>query len=84
MPEVKDRPRFVMPLFRDGETVKKEGFALVPDPEAPAGSPPRRVPLSEAAERLGRRPESPVPVERLEPGDRETVQRYFDLLRGGR
>jgi hypothetical protein len=73
-----------MPLFREGETVKKEGFALVPDPRAPAGSPPRRVPLSEAADGLDPRPEAAVPVERLDPEDRETVRRYFDLLRGAR
>ncbi len=83
-PEVKERPRFVLPLFREGDTVKKEGYALVPDPSAPPGSPPQRVPLAEAGERLARRPESAVPVEHLPPGDRDTVTRYFDLLRGAR
>jgi hypothetical protein len=81
-PEVEAQPRFVVPLFREGETVKKRGFALVPDPEAPPGTPPRRVGLAEAAREMARRPESAVPSERLAPEDRRTVSRYFDLLRG--
>lgn len=83
-PEVKPRPKFVVPLFREGETRKKEGWALVPDPEAPPGTPPRRVPLERAAREAGRRPESEVPVESLGPGDRALVRDYFDALREGK
>jgi len=78
-PEVKDR--FVDPLFREGETERKKGFALVPDPDAPAGAPPERLPFSEAAREAGRRAAADVPVEKVAEADRRIVSRYFDLLR---
>ncbi len=83
-PPLATKPRFVTPLFDEGETVKKKGWALVPDPEAPAGSAPRRLPLDEAAREASKRPESAVPVERLGVSDAATVARYFELLRQGR
>jgi hypothetical protein len=83
-PETEDSPRFVTPLFGPGETVQKKGYALVPDPTAPPGSPPRRMPLDEAAREAGRRTESAVATENVGPEDREAVTRYFDLLRGAK
>ncbi len=77
-------PRFVNPLFDEGEIVKKKGWALVPDPEAPAGSAPRRLPLAEAAREAAKRPESAVPLEKLKAGDADTVSRYFELLRSSK
>ncbi len=83
-PDLATVPRFVAPLFGEGETVKKKGWALVPDPDAPAGSAPRRLPLDEAAREASRRPESAVPLERLKAADAATVARYFELLRSAK
>jgi hypothetical protein len=80
-----DALRFVRPLFRPGATVAKEGWALVPDPEAPPGAAPRRLPLEEAAREAGRRAEEEkVLTERVAERDRPLVIRYFERLREGR
>jgi len=83
-PKIEAVTRFAVPLFREGETRRKKGWALVPDPDAPAGSPPRRLPLAQAAREAASRPETDVFTERVREEDRETVSRYFDLLRSSK
>jgi len=73
--------RLVDPLFGEGDTVKKTGLALVPDPNAPAGAPPRRLSMSDAAAEAGRRGSTGVPTEKILARDREIVSRYFELLK---
>jgi hypothetical protein len=73
--------RLVDPMFGEGDTVKKRGIALVPDPNAPSGAPPRRLSLSEAAEEAGRRGSTGVPTEKIRARDRDVVSRYFELLK---
>jgi hypothetical protein len=80
-PPMAAKDRMVDPLFNEGETIKKTGVALVPDPKAPAGSPPRRIGIAEAAEFAGNAGSTAVPTEKVRPVDRPLVSRYFELLR---
>lgn len=80
-PPMAAKDRMVDPLFNEGETIQKTGVALVPDPEAPAGSPPRRLGMSEAAAAAGRAGSTAVPTENVRPADRPLITRYFELLK---
>jgi len=80
-PPMEVQDRLVDPLFGEGDVVRKKGIALVPDPNAPAGAPPRRLTMPEAAAEAGRRGSTGVPTERVLAKDRELVTRYFELLK---
>jgi hypothetical protein len=83
-PDVPESPpptMLVRPLFDEGETVRKVGPALLFDPEAPRGDPPRARPLSETFPELRRRAEDAVSRDEVPPEWRDLVLRYFDLIR---
>ena len=72
------RPRFVEPLVREGEKVKKR--ARVPI-EVPGGGSPRKSTLEEAWPEMERRKEAALNRAGLSPASRELVRTYFDSLR---
>lgn len=72
------RPRFVEPLIRDGEKVRKR--ARVPI-EVQGGGAPRASTLEEAWPDMERRKEAALNRPGLSPSARELVRRYFDSLR---
>jgi hypothetical protein len=75
------REEVVKPLVDPGATVRKEGAVVaVPDPDAGV-KPPKRVPLADALREFEKVVESAVGGERLGPGDREFLLRYFEALR---
>ncbi len=70
----------VVPLFGEGDLVKKKGLTLVLDPSGGTETPPARRPIGEALPEAKRRAEEAVDVARLSDADRELVRRYFELL----
>ena len=72
------RPKFVEPLVRDGERVKKN--AKVPI-EVPGGGAPAPRPLDEAWPELERRREAALDRPGLSPAARKLVKEYFDRLK---
>jgi hypothetical protein len=74
--------KVVVPLFGEGEEVKKRGLVLVLDPGGGIETPPKERPLDEALPDARRRAESAVDRAGVRDEDRELVRRYFDLLEG--
>ena len=72
--------KVVMPLFGEGELVKKKGPVLVLDPGGGTEAPPERRPIAEALPEAKKRAESAVDQARLSEADRELIRRYFELL----
>jgi hypothetical protein len=72
------RPKFVEPLVREGETVKKN--ARVPI-EAPGGGAPAPRTLDEAWPELERRREAALDRPGLSPAARKLIREYFEKLR---
>jgi hypothetical protein len=72
--------KVVVPLFGEGEEVKKRGLVLVLDPGGGLETPPKERPLDEALPDARRRAESAVDRAGVRPEDRELVRRYFELL----
>ena len=70
----------VVPLFGDGETVKKKGLVLVLDPSGGNETPPERRAVGDALPAAKRRAEEAVDRAKLSDADRDLVRRYFDLL----
>jgi hypothetical protein len=78
-PAALDR-KVVVPLFRDGEEVKKTGLVLVLDPSGGTGAPPARRPLDDALPEARRQAEESVDNARVPAEDKALVRRYFDGL----
>jgi hypothetical protein len=78
-PVVLDR-KFVVPLFGEGDLVKKKGPVLVLDPGGGTEAPPERRPIGDALPEAKKRAEAAVDQARLSDADRELVRRYFELL----
>jgi hypothetical protein len=74
--------KFVVPLFGEGELVKKKGPVLVLEPGGGTDAPPERRPIGDALPEAKRRAEAAVDQARLSDADRELVRRYFELLEG--
>lgn len=72
------RPKFVEPLVREGDTVKKN--ARVPI-EAPDGGAPQPQPLDKAWPELERRREAALDRPGLSPAARKLIREYFEKLR---
>lgn len=74
--------KVVMPLFGEGDLVKKKGPVLVLDPGGGSEAPPERKPVGDALPEAKKRAESAVDQARLSEADRALVRRYFELLEG--
>jgi hypothetical protein len=72
--------KVVVPLFDEGQEVKKRGIVLVLDPGGGVEAPPKERPLGDALPDAKRRAESAVDRAGVREEDRELVRRYFELL----
>ncbi|MEE8106086.1 MAG: hypothetical protein V3T86_11180 [Planctomycetota bacterium] len=76
--KINAKPKFVQPLVRDGDKVKKRARVLT---ETRGGSDPVDRPLEEAWPELQRRKEAALKRPGLSPAARRLVQEYFERLR---
>ena len=72
--------KVVVPLFGEGDLVKKKGPVLVLDPGGGTEAQPDRRPIGDARPDAKRRAEAAVDQARLSDADRELVRRYFEFL----
>jgi len=72
--------KVVVPLFGEGDEVKKKGLVLVLDPSGGIETPPKERPLGDALPDAKKRAEAAVDRAGIRDEDRELVRRYFDLL----
>jgi hypothetical protein len=79
-PPASTERKVVVPLFGEGELVRKKGPVLVLDPRGGSEGPPKRARVEDALPDARRRAEESVDVARLPDADRELVRRYFELL----
>lgn len=70
----------VVPLFGEGDEVKKKGVVLVIDPSGGTATPQARRPLDDVLTDARRRAEDAVDSARVPAADRDLVRRYFELL----
>ncbi len=77
-PKPKTTPKYVEPLVRDGEKVKKKARVPV---ETPGGAAPQTKTLREAWPDLERRREAALDRPGLSPAARRLVREYFEKLR---
>lgn len=80
LPEATEK-KVVVPLFGDGEEVRKTGPRLVLVPGGGPESPTRRADLTEALDEAQRRAEAAVDRAGVRAEDRDLVRRYFERLR---
>jgi hypothetical protein len=80
LPPVATQKQVVVPLFREGEQVKKHGLFLVLDPGGGDEGAPEKKPLGEALPDAARRAEAAVDRAGVRDEDRDLVRRYFELL----
>ena len=79
-PPVALERKIAVPLFGEGDLVKKRGPVLVLDPGGGTEAQPERRPIGDALPEAKRRAETAIDQARLSEADRALVRRYFELL----